>query len=477
MPSRPSSPRLRPCIAELLRTCVHPGSLLLRLERIAIQALNHDGTKEADRHEYDAGKGEEQSLNEVYLLWFSDGELLIQAVLEQPLHHIFLTEEPAVGSLLDVKRFRVRRGRRIHSAGEVVYLAIADYETVFSANPATSTEADDIANEGGFIREGTQSPKMERKLSSHWTASLRHPPSPTAMPSPPSSQDSDGFETARVDPESLDRRRQALHELSSNTEPSASWKASRDQRPRKRRKLLEKKEVPAVTSPARRDKAVGFADVEGGNIADAIIHSSGFKQAVPDKPFAAQQPSRLVRPISAPGTAIAITSSTSTPPTPPLHTLFSLLQPPSRSPLPSRNYNCSIFAIISWCSPNLIYPRHAQSPFPPKRHVKIHDPSIASRYAGITLAVYDNARTFKPKVGTVALLRGVVMQKWEGEVILNAYARRADRDEDVGEGEHGERGWYVDDEERLVGMGYDVRRLQDWWAERSQGKGQKRIVH
>jgi hypothetical protein len=89
--------------------------------------------------------------------------------------------------------------------------------------------------------------------------------------------------------------------------------------------------------------------------------------------------------------------------------------------------------------------------------------------------VYDNARSFKPKIGTVALFRGVVMQRWEGEVILNAYARRVDREGDVGDGKQGERAWYVDDEVRLSEMGFVVGGMKGWWAERSQGKGQKRI--
>jgi hypothetical protein len=471
MPSRPSSPRLRPCIAELLRTCVHPQPLLLRLERIAVQTLSLVRTEEVDRDESNAGKNEEDIPREFYHLWLSDGELMIQAVLEQPIHEPFFTKEPAVGSLIDLKRFRVRRGKRIHSAGEVVYLAIADYETVLSADPATSAQTYDLANEGGFIREGTESPTKERGLGSQLAGSLGGPPSPAAMLQVPSSQDSDNFETIAIDPEILDRRRGALHELANNTESSASGKASRDQTPRKRRKPLETEEVPATTAPAHGDRAVGFADMDRGRIADAINQSSGLSGVRPLSFLATQQANPPLRPPSVGGTAIATTIHT----TPPLHSLFSLLNPPPHSPLPSRNYTCSIFGIVSWCSPNLTFPRHAQSPFPPKRHIKIHDPSIASRYAGITLAVYDDARTFKPKIGTVALFRGVVMQRWEGEVILNAYARRVDREGIVGDDKQGERAWYVDDEACLSQMGYDVRGMKNWWAERNQGKGQKRI--
>ena len=254
MPSRPSSPRLRPFIAELLRTCVHPDSLLLRLEKVVIQTLDHDGAIEAERDENGAGRGKEKSGKEVYRLWLTDGELMVQAVLEQPLHHIFETEECALGSLLDIKRFRVRRGKRLHSSGEVVYLAIADYETVLRANPATSTQTHDL-NEGGFIREESQSPNKKRRLSSNSAKPLRHSHSP-------SSQESDGFETAQVDPEILDRRRQTLHELSTTIELAASWDAFRNETPRKRRKLPEKKEVPDVTSSAPAEGAVGFANVD-----------------------------------------------------------------------------------------------------------------------------------------------------------------------------------------------------------------------
>ena len=75
--------------------------------------------------------------------------------------------------------------------------------------------------------------------------------------------------------------------------------------------------------------------------------------------------------------------------------------------------------------------------------------------------MYDNAQKFKPKIGTVALFRSVVMQRWEGEVILNAYARRGEREEAVGDEGNGGDAWYVDDEERLVEMGYDVRSMKE----------------
>ena len=81
--------------------------------------------------------------------------------------------------------------------------------------------------------------------------------------------------------------------------------------------------------------------------------------------------------------------------------------------------------------------------------------------------MYDNARKFKPKIGTVALFRGVVMQRWEGEVILNAYGRKGEREEATGDGEKGGNAWYVDDEEILAEMGYDAKSMKEWWVERT----------
>jgi hypothetical protein len=470
MPSRPSSPRLRPCIRELLRTCVHPDSLLLRLEKVEIRTLNQDEVEKADKEHHSTDNSDKRWQKETYLLWLGDGELMIQAVLEQPLHYIFETGEGSLGALLDIKRFRVRRGKRINGLEEVVYLAIADYETVLSTNPVTQTQVNDFTNEGGFIREETQSPQNKAALRLPSTAFAGKPVAP---PSAPSSQDleSDDFETAVVDPETVALRRKALHGLGCSKQTLASWDISRDQTPRKRRKLREKKEAHTLTPLAESDRVVGAADADRGRVADGAL--SSLSQDDPNIPIAAQQQSPPVQSTQAPGKAATTTIPALTLAIPPLHTLSSLLQPPAQSPLPSRNYTCSVFAIITWCSPNLIFPRQAQSPFSPKRHIKIHDPTITSRYAGITLAVYDNARKFKPKIGTVALFRGVVMQRWEGEVILNAYARKGEREEAAGDGKKGGNAWYVDDEERLVEMGYDARSLKKWWVERTMGKMQR----
>jgi hypothetical protein len=248
---------------------------LLRLEKVEIQNLNQDEGEKADEEKQSTNDSDERSRKEAYLLWLCDGELMIQAVLEQPLHYIFETGECSLGSLLDIKRFRVRRGKRTNGLEEVVYLAIADYETVLSTNPAPQTQVNDFTNEGGFIREERQTPKNKPALRSPSAKFAGKPIAPAAIPSAPSSQDfeSDDFETAMVDPEIVALRRQALHELGCNTQSFASWDVSRDETPRKRRKLLEKKETHALMSPARSDRVVGAADVDRGRAAEGALPS------------------------------------------------------------------------------------------------------------------------------------------------------------------------------------------------------------
>jgi hypothetical protein len=141
----------------------------------------------------------------------------------------------------------------------------------------------------------------------------------------------------------------------------------------------------------------------------------------------------------------------------PLHSLFSLFSPD----LPAKSYMLSTFAVVSWVSPSLIH--RANAPFPPKRHLKIHDPTISARKAGITLAVFVDAKSFRPEVGTVALFKGVTMQRWEGEVILNKYAGSKGGSEKIEE-----KDWFVSDPDTLKSIGYDVQGMRAWWEERKR---------
>ncbi|RVX74429.1 hypothetical protein B0A52_01555 [Exophiala mesophila] len=143
----------------------------------------------------------------------------------------------------------------------------------------------------------------------------------------------------------------------------------------------------------------------------------------------------------------------------PFHTLSTLLPPI----IPRRNYSCTVLGLITWVSASLIY--KSNSGFPPKRNIRIHDLSITSQRAVFTVAVFVDPKQFLPKVGTVALFRGVTMNRSGVDVILNAYQGLKDW-----EGVEGEK-WFVDDEEELVELGYGdrVKELKAWWEGRRRG--------
>ena len=141
--------------------------------------------------------------------------------------------------------------------------------------------------------------------------------------------------------------------------------------------------------------------------------------------------------------------------TPPYHPLSSLLSPN----LPSKNYPLTTLAVITYVSSALL--SKPNSPFPPKRNIRILDPSLArdpSHPQGLSVAVYVDAKSFLPVPGTIALFRGIVMQKFGREVILNAYATLKDKAEN--------EKWYIDDEQVLEAMGFDVKGMRRWWEDR-----------
>ena len=221
-----------------------------------------------------------------------------------------------------------------------------------------------------------------------------------------SSQETDAFETAQNNPETVKRRRQALHDKSSahgyGQEPE-----------------YDNETTPSTaTGPPPDDMTT----------------------------------SHTVQPPTSPHPHLSNTSA-SPGVIPPFHTLSSLLHPPV--PLPPKNYSITILSVISWISPTLV----SRPPFPPRRSLKLHDPSITSQQVGVSISVFIDALTFKPRHGTIALFQGVVMQKHRDEVILNAYP--------------GLRGteWYVDNEERLKELGHDVPAMRGWWEERKVARG------
>jgi hypothetical protein len=89
-----------------------------------------------------------------------------------------------------------------------------------------------------------------------------------------------------------------------------------------------------------------------------------------------------------------------------------------------------------------------------------------------------DALAFLPEVGTVALFKGLVMNRVRAgeDVILNRYPLKvgsqtvqagglADAD-----GMGAEEDWFVSDEQKLIEMGYDVEHMKKWWQERNASR-------
>lgn len=526
---------LRPCLAELLRTCVHPPSLLLKVEHVFRPAKSDrsDGTAtltsvqaRTSQHDHDIDVEPRQSTPQSMRLALSDGQLQIQAVLATRLHTKELLELRK-GDLLELKKFHVRTAPRVNGHGRVIYLGVDACEWVGAIG--TVREIDENLG-GGFIpdedddqvlekesfpssrtflgrvsdtdstmqgrsddeatstanqhaseprTETTMPRNMERKrsrdppnhpsnLSSRKTLSSEHPssksrstPRPTvrfATPSPDSSDssDTDDFETILTSPSTVQLRRESLRNAGQITQ----GRTGPAKKPHFYSRISNKTDVVndmSTESQKMTTSATGNAFETDIKLASSsILHSEHNDAAEVESSSVAKasSPPRTTDPHPQPGPRSQ--ALTSLPSTAPLHTLSTLLHSPT---FPRRNYTCSALGVITWVSPSLIH--KPNSPFPPKRHIKIHDPSISSRRVGVTIAIYVDARDFMPEVGTVALFRGVTMQRWEGEVILNAYANLKDLAEK----------WFVTGDEALEQMGCNVVGLKRWWAEWAHRKG------
>ncbi|KEF59201.1 uncharacterized protein A1O9_04045, partial [Exophiala aquamarina CBS 119918] len=502
---------LKPCLAELLRTCVHPPALVLQVEHVLLSGYyDHDRTQvkrtkeqsqETNDNNPDAENDTQQTTPLCVRLALSDGELQIQAVIATKIHTKELLELRR-GDLLEVKKFQVKKAPRVNGHGKVVYLGIKACEWA-----GTTREFVDKELGGGFIlgedqdqtfgkealptaitfpfrhvidSAATRTLSMGRKRSrepqgDRLDRSKRRPPEdkravskliatparPKVRFATPSGErddsDDDDFETIITSPSTIQRRREGLRDVSQNT-PSRAVTTSRSFQ------LFDGKgttvDVGGSAPPASPGKAkvrtrqkdqqsrVGF---RSSNIDDSHLVIGAVETQSPTSAAA-----RTDHPLRATETPLPPLQPPSTPALSskaPVHSLSTLLHSHT---VPRRNYTCSVFGVISWISPSVI--QKPSSPFPPKRHVKIHDPSISSRRAGVTLAVYVDAKAFVPEVGTLALFQGVTMQRWEGEVILNAYAKLKDSGEE----------WFVSDCGKLEEMGFDVHGLKSWWAEHKE---------
>ncbi len=465
---------IRPCLAELFRTCVYPPTLALRIEKILTEgAGSHDQEGGSLEHEYLYGEEERRT----YRLFLSDGVLVVQALLESRLLLSINPEDVVAGSIILLKKFRVKRAKRLNGQGKVVFLGIADCDLISPEPQAQQAQMKKRSAIEDFEehQEGQIMPSKKVKLttaSAEQSFQLKNSQRKHAE-SVRSSQesDSDGFETISLDHGKLESNRKALSELNvnrslgsqDNYSPRTTSLISEHHHPTRREgRLTPTQRDPSATQTANLPKPrAGLpypANPSHPNRATYQLSNTGIltnhPPASPSPPPTDQQ--QNVNPTH--------------------HPLLSLLSPQPRNPNPhpkSQPLPHPIFALISWISPSLLPPRSPHSPFPAKRHIKIHDRSISARHAGITVAVFCDAANFRPAVGTVAVFRGLTPQRIGGgggagdEVILNAYERLLRE----------EWKWFEDDERVLEGQGWDVKGMRAWWEERGRARrsGRRRM--
>lgn len=311
------------------------------------------------------------------------------------------------------------------------------------------------------IMEPSQSSNLKKKHRT-WTRSESHPATPRQTPptldhrsDTGSDDDDDFFETVIVSPSTIKKRQESLRHSEPTSTTGKTPVRFRDV-PDIQSSQLAAPSLPPIT-PSRTTAILAnnttdfedtgdpgpssFPSTSHTHLEDPASHAeSGHAMTSTSQAPTQLRPSNKARP------------SQST-----FHTLSTLLSPT----VPRQNYACTVLGLISWVSPSLIH--RTNSPFPAKRNIRIHDLSItSSRRAGFTVAVFVDAKQFLPKVGTVALFRGVTMHRWQDEVILNAYVGLKEWDSVEGEK------WFVDDEKVLLELGYEstVRGLKTWWEEK-----------
>lgn len=334
-------------------------------------------------------------------------EELIVQALVLPELHLSIK----VGDILDIRRFEVFRARRKTRPGQILFLGIQDCEVL----PREASTADTSREQGGFIREAlTPSPPPASSSRKRRYSETTRGQSPT--PAPVSEQPKRSMEAFDSEEALPVTTMEPPGSQSSDDFETSTPDAAATQR---RRQALH--EIDRAVSP----------------------HFSKSPSRIPDVPERAEP--EVVSPIASPS-------------------LTDLASLPSLAPSTA----ITVLAIITWTGQTLLRPSRA---FPPKRHIKLHDPSIAHLFTGVSLATYVDAPNFKPERGTIALLQDVVVQRCAsggGEVshshMLNAYPSLPEKLEVKGE----QLPWFVDDEDtlRAMGLGEKIDEMRIWWEQR-----------
>lgn len=613
----------QPQLAELLRTCVQPSSLLLRIVHVELLDIESRLDESNTSASIDSTSAPEVTRRYALKYVLSDGELMMQALLHRKL--LRDTADIVVGDLLDIRRFAVKKSRRLQGHDHVVYLAVEDCHFLQQVRSIAQVSVEEKAgqnntetrkrkrtlshSENGPVREGSvphmgvnkvandileplpSAQPLVRKVSddllakasntdmagttraatlpqsAHSMVETGEPESrsnSTAIAPPQESRitqdasatkaksnqrdrsnflkttfgarqimsyddedDDDFFEALPTNQNTVQRRRRALQKLDGNTSFGSQASPDTEQlesggiemltpfKPPTPTKLPAPPPLPRILPPRLPDPRKSVRD---GTF--ALSQTPSFY--LPPPPLVAKKPQPPARQVQTQPAPQPQAQPALLPP-PPFHNLASLRNPPPSQKVPSKSYTLTTLAVISWTGATTIH--RPGSLFPPKRHLKIVDPSLSasrppsrqtqlqqsavdhntSSFKGqnsfqdaVTVAVYIDAANFKPAAGMVVLFRGLVMQRLvNGDIILNAYGRlkdqrfeetTVDKKENPRDGDKaGESGngnvpdqdqgeynnhWFITDHSKIRRLGHGSRLdyYLDWWAEKQRGQ-------
>ncbi|PGG97298.1 hypothetical protein GX51_07393 [Blastomyces parvus] len=485
-------PELRPCIAELLRTGYHPPDLTLRVERVIEVLFTPDTRTGGTGTGTIAGNVATSSefatpTRRSYRVFLSDGELVIQALLGKALHRLLLAGEVRAGAVVRLERYEIRRGERIGGGsgrGQVVFLAVGGFRClrkigVGERGARRGGEGNDVEvrvvarkrKRGGDIGDeddggGFGRGEKARRIGDMDGAADIRPNKKAGL------LDEDGISellAGNLD-DVFDSGSQSFGD---NATPGTIQDTIKDDLgsptpTQEQENFIQPQSLAAPnTDPSDPQRSEAVKLQSPPHITAQISHAPNERAKptpIPTPTATVTHPyfklPGILRPISLPLNLL---------------TLSQLLHP--AKPLPKRNYLCDVLAVISWISPYII-----KRPYmPPKRDLRIMDPTIASAHRsshdaqehpqqqqqqqmGVSVSVFVDAASFNPPVGTVGLFRSLKTHEWEG-VSLNAYEKDCKG-----------REWFVCERGKLmgvlaeVGKGGDVEGLQKWWEGWCKGK-------
>ena len=359
---------VKPIIRELVRTKLCFPDLQLLVDRICVvrlPSLEHDTEKRAG-----------------YSLYLTDREFAIQAVIKTRLHQRINRGEIKEGSIVVLKDYELTQSRRLNGDGDVVHLKIADFYPIGEDDRPDRPFA--VVGNVGKEQSDEDAP---HHASLHKALTLDEKIPPGAVTD---FQAEDDLRSTHEDSASAPLS-EANENISSESDATTS--------PLDHQQYLQKRPTQTALDllepnprKRRRKESIDSNDA----ISDKPPSNSNHQSPEPEPTIQTNRPASHTPPPPPPP-----------PPQPPLipdalSTLASVTHPHA-----SKNETHNFLALITHVSPHTTKPPR----MPRKRDLRIMDTSTEKQ---VLLNVFTDPVGFQPKVGTIAVFRGLVTHDWDG---------------------------------------------------------------